>query len=83
MYMAMHIWMCMGTPLHNGRFLPFFFYPYSAACHLQQHKERDFTRKSWSNLTLPLAPTLSLAPRKRSSSPGKKKSKATSPSPGR
>ncbi|XP_059898183.1 ensconsin isoform X2 [Gadus macrocephalus] len=46
-----------------------------------QHKEGDFTRKSWSNLTLPLAPTLSVAPRKRSSSPGKKKSKATSPSP--
>ncbi|XP_059898185.1 ensconsin isoform X4 [Gadus macrocephalus] len=48
---------------------------------MQQHKEGDFTRKSWSNLTLPLAPTLSVAPRKRSSSPGKKKSKATSPSP--
>ncbi|KAJ3606393.1 hypothetical protein NHX12_025914, partial [Muraenolepis orangiensis] len=48
-----------------------------------QHKEQDFKRKSWSNLSLPLAPTLSLPPTKRSSSPGKKRSKGTSPSPGR
>ncbi|KAM4633736.1 uncharacterized protein map7b [Polymixia lowei] len=47
-----------------------------------QHKDRDFTRKSWTNLSLPLAHTLNLPPSKRSSSPGKK-SKVTAPSPGR
>ncbi|XP_069014440.1 ensconsin isoform X7 [Embiotoca jacksoni] len=46
-------------------------------------KDRDNVRKSWSNLTLPLAPVLSLPPSKRSSSPGKKISKVTAPSPGR
>uniref|UniRef100_UPI003AAD8D75 ensconsin n=1 Tax=Centroberyx gerrardi TaxID=166262 RepID=UPI003AAD8D75 len=48
-----------------------------------QQKDRDFARKSWSNLSLPLAPALTLPPSKRSSSPGKKKSKVTAPSPGR
>ncbi|XP_056150149.1 ensconsin [Lampris incognitus] len=48
-----------------------------------QHKDRDCVRKSWSNLTLPLAPTFTLPPSKRSQSPGKKKSKVTAPSPGR
>ncbi|XP_029903735.1 ensconsin isoform X2 [Myripristis murdjan] len=45
-------------------------------------KDRDYVRKSWSNLSLPLAPTFSLPPSKRCSSPGKK-SKVTAPSPGR
>ncbi|KAM3860932.1 ensconsin [Diretmus argenteus] len=48
-----------------------------------QQKDCDFVRKSWSNLSLPLAPTLSLLPSKRSTSPGKKKSKVAAPSPGR
>ncbi|XP_050927875.1 ensconsin isoform X6 [Lates calcarifer] len=48
-----------------------------------QRKDRDNVRKSWSNLSLPLAPILTLPPKKRSSSPGKKNSKATAPSPGR
>uniref|UniRef100_A0A672GHV6 Ensconsin n=1 Tax=Salarias fasciatus TaxID=181472 RepID=A0A672GHV6_SALFA len=49
----------------------------------QQQKERDNVRKSWSNLSLPLAPVLSLPPSRRSASPGKKASKVTAPSPGR
>ncbi|XP_040920233.1 ensconsin isoform X2 [Toxotes jaculatrix] len=48
-----------------------------------QRKDRDNVRKSWSNLSLPLAPILTLPPSKRSSSPGKKNSKVTAPSPGR
>ncbi|XP_073348606.1 ensconsin isoform X2 [Pagrus major] len=48
-----------------------------------QSKDRDHVRKSWSNLSLPLAPILTLPPNKRSSSPGKKTSKVTAPSPGR
>ncbi|KAF7658573.1 hypothetical protein LDENG_00010980 [Lucifuga dentata] len=48
-----------------------------------QWKDCEFVRKSWSNLSLPLAPTLSLPPKKRSSSPGKKTSRVTAPSPGR
>ncbi|KAM6906295.1 ensconsin isoform 3-T3 [Lycodopsis pacificus] len=48
-----------------------------------QQKDRDHVRKSWSNLTLPLAPILTLPPKKRSSSPGKKNRKGTVPSPGR
>ncbi|XP_031177770.1 ensconsin isoform X8 [Sander lucioperca] len=48
-----------------------------------QQKDRDHVRKSWSNLSLPLAPILSLPPNKRSSSPSKKTSKVTAPSPGR
>ncbi|XP_063350839.1 ensconsin isoform X2 [Pelmatolapia mariae] len=49
----------------------------------QRQKDRDIVRKSWSNLTLPLAPVLSLPPSKRSSSPIKKSGKVTAPSPGR
>lgn len=49
----------------------------------QRQKDRDNVRKSWSNLTLPLAPVLSLPPSKRSSSPIKKSGKVTAPSPGR
>ncbi|XP_053193344.1 ensconsin isoform X2 [Scomber japonicus] len=48
-----------------------------------QQKNRDFVRKSWSNLTLPLAPILTLPPNKHASSSGKKISKVTTPSPGR
>ncbi|XP_049446314.1 ensconsin isoform X2 [Epinephelus fuscoguttatus] len=48
-----------------------------------QQKDRDNVRKSWSNLSLPLAPILTLPPSKRSTSPGKKNSKVTAPSPGR
>ncbi|XP_039981702.1 ensconsin isoform X1 [Xiphias gladius] len=48
-----------------------------------QRKERDNVRKSWSNLSLPLAPILTLPPSKRSCSPGKKNSKGTAPSHGR
>ncbi|XP_068564916.1 ensconsin isoform X8 [Cebidichthys violaceus] len=48
-----------------------------------QQKDRDNVRKSWSNLSLPLAPILTLPPKKRSSSPGKKNRKGTAPSPGR
>ncbi|KAM8726568.1 ensconsin isoform 11-T11 [Acanthopagrus schlegelii] len=53
-----------------------------------QSKDRDHVRKSWSNLSLPLAPILTLPPKKRSSSPGKKTnpnptSKVTVTSPGR
>ncbi|XP_061563046.1 ensconsin isoform X3 [Cololabis saira] len=46
-------------------------------------KDRDSVRKSWSNLSLPLAPILTLPPSKRTTSPGKKTSKTTAPSPGR
>ncbi|XP_044025785.1 ensconsin isoform X14 [Siniperca chuatsi] len=46
-------------------------------------KDCDHVRKSWSNLSLPLAPILTLPPNKRSSSPGKKNSRVTAPSPGR
>ncbi|XP_005745637.1 ensconsin isoform X3 [Pundamilia nyererei] len=49
----------------------------------QRQKDRDSVRKSWSNLTLPLAPVLSLPPSKRSSSPIKKSGKVTAPSSGR
>ncbi|KAM9704396.1 ensconsin isoform 12-T12 [Menidia menidia] len=49
----------------------------------QQPKERDHVRKSWSNLSLPLAPILTLPPSKHTSSSGKKKSKVTAPPPGR
>ncbi|AWP19911.1 putative ensconsin [Scophthalmus maximus] len=49
----------------------------------QQPKDRDNVRKSWSNLSLPLAPILTFPPSKRSFSPGKKNSKVTAPSPGR
>ncbi|CAI5683555.1 ensconsin isoform X8 [Oreochromis niloticus] len=49
----------------------------------QRQKDRDNVRKSWSNLTLPFAPVLSLPPSKRSSSPIKKSGKVTAPSPGR
>ncbi|XP_065820018.1 ensconsin isoform X2 [Labrus bergylta] len=45
-------------------------------------KDRDHVRKSWSNLSLPLAPILSLPPNKRSSSLGKKTSRVA-PSSGR
>ncbi|XP_041814485.1 ensconsin isoform X1 [Chelmon rostratus] len=48
-----------------------------------QQKDRDNVRKSWSNLSLPLAPILTLPPNKRSSSPCKKNSKVAAPSPGR
>ncbi|XP_075940679.1 ensconsin [Anarhichas minor] len=48
-----------------------------------QQKDRDHVRKSWSNLSLPLAPILTLPPKIRSSSPGKKNRKGTVPSPGR
>ncbi|KAF1376530.1 hypothetical protein PFLUV_G00212440 [Perca fluviatilis] len=48
-----------------------------------EQKDRNHVRKSWSNLSLPLAPILSLPPNKRSSSPSKKTSKVTAPSPGR
>ncbi|KAI3363761.1 hypothetical protein L3Q82_001377 [Scortum barcoo] len=52
--------------------------------HLEnQQKDRDNVRKSWSNLSLPLAPILTLPPNKYSSAPGKKNSKVTAPSPGR
>ncbi|XP_026196888.1 ensconsin isoform X2 [Anabas testudineus] len=46
-------------------------------------KDRDNVRKSWSNLSLPLVPILTLPPSKYSSSPGRKNSKLTAPSPGR
>ncbi|XP_056283814.1 ensconsin isoform X3 [Pseudoliparis swirei] len=45
-----------------------------------QQKDRDNTRKSWSNLSLPLAPILTLPPKMP---PFKKNRKGTSPSPGR
>ncbi|XP_028295734.1 ensconsin isoform X3 [Gouania willdenowi] len=46
-------------------------------------KERDNVRKSWSNLSLPMPPLLSLPPTRRSTSPVKKSSKGTAPSAGR
>ncbi|XP_069370741.1 ensconsin isoform X10 [Paralichthys olivaceus] len=49
----------------------------------QHRKDRDNVRKSWSNLSLPLAPIMIFPPSKRSCSPGKKISKTTAPSPGR
>ncbi|XP_033846801.1 ensconsin isoform X2 [Periophthalmus magnuspinnatus] len=49
--------------------------------HIQQ-KGHDGVRKSWTNLSLPLAPVLSLPPKKYPSTPGKN-SKITAPSPGR
>ncbi|KAM9354012.1 ensconsin isoform 2-T2 [Pholidichthys leucotaenia] len=48
----------------------------------QHQKDRDYVRKSWSNLSLPLAPVLTLPPSKRSISPGKI-GKVAAPSPGR
>ncbi|XP_017157732.1 ensconsin isoform X9 [Poecilia reticulata] len=48
-----------------------------------QHKDRDGVRKSWSNLSLPLAPVLTLPPNKSSISSSKKSNKATPPSAGR
>ncbi|XP_063758011.1 ensconsin isoform X9 [Eleginops maclovinus] len=48
-----------------------------------QHKDRDNVRKSWSNLSLPLVPILTLPPNKRASSPCKKNRKVTAPPPGR
>ncbi|XP_027896036.1 ensconsin isoform X5 [Xiphophorus couchianus] len=48
-----------------------------------QHKDRDSVRKSWSNLSLPLAPVLTLPPNKSTISLGKKSNKATPPSAGR
>ncbi|CAG09084.1 unnamed protein product [Tetraodon nigroviridis] len=48
-----------------------------------QPKDRHDVRKSWSNLSLPLAPLLTLPPSKHLSPPGKKPSKAAAPSPGR
>ncbi|XP_036941796.1 ensconsin isoform X2 [Acanthopagrus latus] len=53
-----------------------------------QSKDRDHVRKSWSNLSLPLAPILTLPPKKCSSLLGKKTnpnptSKVTATSPGR
>ncbi|KAM7395525.1 hypothetical protein PAMA_007004 [Pampus argenteus] len=47
------------------------------------HKNQEFVRKSWSNLSLPLAPIMSLPPNKRASPSGKKNNKVTAPSPGR
>uniref|UniRef100_A0AAQ5Y0S0 Ensconsin n=1 Tax=Amphiprion ocellaris TaxID=80972 RepID=A0AAQ5Y0S0_AMPOC len=49
----------------------------------QQQKDRDNVRKSWSNLSLPLAPVLSLPPTKRSASPAKKSGRVAAPPPGR
>ncbi|XP_015250004.1 PREDICTED: ensconsin isoform X3 [Cyprinodon variegatus] len=48
-----------------------------------QQKDRESVRKSWSNLSLPLAPTLSLPPNKSIASSGKKSNKTTPPSAGR
>ncbi|XP_034384086.1 ensconsin isoform X2 [Cyclopterus lumpus] len=48
-----------------------------------QQKYRDNVRKSWSNLSLPLAPFFTLPPKMRPTSPGKKNRKGTAPSPGR
>ncbi|XP_034143713.1 ensconsin isoform X2 [Esox lucius] len=49
---------------------------------LEKHK--DFVRKSWTNLSLPLTtPPRNLPPAKRSQSPGKQQSRVTAPSPGR
>ncbi|MEQ2160577.1 hypothetical protein GOODEAATRI_000724, partial [Goodea atripinnis] len=48
-----------------------------------QQKDRESVRKSWSNLSLPLAPILTLTPDKSTISSGKKSNKATTPSAGR
>ncbi|KAM4529640.1 ensconsin isoform 3-T3 [Fundulus diaphanus] len=48
-----------------------------------QHKDREGVRKSWSNLSFPLAPILTLPPSKPATSSGRKSSKATAPSAGR
>ncbi|MED6266832.1 hypothetical protein CHARACLAT_006061, partial [Characodon lateralis] len=48
-----------------------------------QQKDRESVRKSWSNLSLPLAPILTLPPNKSTISSGKKSNKATTPSAGR
>lgn len=48
-----------------------------------QQKDRDSVRKSWSNLSLPLTPVLSLPPKKSSSCQANKNSKVTAPSAGR
>ncbi|XP_061126413.1 ensconsin isoform X1 [Syngnathus typhle] len=46
-------------------------------------KNRDSVRKSWNNLSLPLGPSLTLPLKLRSSSPIKRNTKVTAPSPGR
>lgn len=48
-----------------------------------QRKDHNGVRKSWTNLSLPLAPVLSLPPKKYPAIPAKKNSKVTAPSPGR
>ncbi|CAL1586317.1 unnamed protein product [Knipowitschia caucasica] len=48
-----------------------------------QHKDHDGVRKSWTNLSLPLTPVLSLPPKKYPSTLAKRNSKVTAPSPGR
>ncbi|XP_037541758.1 ensconsin isoform X2 [Nematolebias whitei] len=48
----------------------------------QKQKDREHVRKSWSNLSLPLNPVLTLPPNKLIA-PAKKSSKVTAPSPGR
>ncbi|XP_051816845.1 ensconsin isoform X3 [Acanthochromis polyacanthus] len=48
-----------------------------------KQKDRDNVRKSWSNLSLPLTPVLSLPPTKRSASPAKKSGRVVAPPPGR
>ncbi|XP_013874370.1 ensconsin isoform X7 [Austrofundulus limnaeus] len=49
----------------------------------QKQKEREHARKSWSNLSLPLNPVLTLPVNKHITPPAKKSSKTTAPSPGR
>ncbi|XP_077409031.1 ensconsin isoform X4 [Vanacampus margaritifer] len=46
-------------------------------------KNRDSVRKSWSNLSVPLGPALTLPLKLRSSSPIKRNTKVTAPFPGR
>ncbi|XP_054617443.1 ensconsin isoform X2 [Dunckerocampus dactyliophorus] len=46
-------------------------------------KSRDSVRKSWSNLSVPLGPALTLPLKMRTSSPTKRNVKVTAPSPGR
>nr|XP_057912678.1 ensconsin isoform X3 [Doryrhamphus excisus] len=46
-------------------------------------KSRDSVRKSWSNLSVPLGPALTLPLKMRTSSPSKRNVKVTAPSPGR
>ncbi|XP_017282826.1 ensconsin isoform X2 [Kryptolebias marmoratus] len=48
-----------------------------------QQKDREHVRKSWSNLSLPLNPILTLPINKHGPPPAKKSSKVTAPSPGR